>query len=332
MTQNIKTKKMPKTLFFMTALALSASYSYADDLSGTWKFEQADEYFGLTKKVPAPDAPLVQIVNGKVATSYKCFDQIKKRRYNFSEPFQSFMKDGGTEKSLITYLKTKFSFALSPDKYYRSNDLDKDCLSPFADIFLSENKLITVSGGSFFYSYTRTKGGTDQPISPNVQLYGYKISQLPFLVSNFVNLCESAIPHVNGLPQSTEVCAPVYYPYTATKNDNNPLAQLIGSHTYLKGRARHADGYDNPASMNLHPTFMILPPMNDVLLVRVSDLDDTKRGRSDRMAGVYLAIKNGKVTDQQNDGCDMNTDYVCVDENGTKLYQLLDTGKFKALN
>lgn len=165
-----------------------------------------------------------------------------------------------------------------------------------------------------------------------MQLYGYKLSQLPFSVSNFVNLCEPSISRIKGIPQPSDKCAPIYYPYTLSKKEDNALAQLIGGHNYLKGGARHADDYDNPSANDLHPTFMIFAPLKDVLLVRVNDLELGKDGRTDSMAGVYLTIKDGKVIDQVNDGCDINAEYFCVGEDGSKQYQLLDTGKFRKLN
>jgi hypothetical protein len=166
----------------------------------------------------------------------------------------------------------------------------------------------------------------------NVNLYGHKLSQLPFSVSNFMTLCEASIPGIKGVKQTTDKCAPVYYPYSATKKDTDALTQMIGNHNYQKGGARNAEDYDNPLANNLHPTFMILPPLHDVLIVRVDDFEPGPNEQRDTMSGAYLAIKDGKVTDQLNFGCAIDIDYFCVAEDGTKQYQLLDTGKFKKLN
>lgn len=151
-------------------------------------------------------------------------------------------------------------------------------------------------------------------------------------MADYSNLCTSSLLKVKGTPQTTDPCAPVYFPYTIAKKDTDALSQLIGRHTYKKGGARHAEDYDNPAANNLHPTFVVLPPMEDVLLVRVDDFEPGTNANRETMSGAYLAIKDGKVTDQLNDGCDINTEYACVGDDGKKQYQLLDSGKFKKLN
>ena len=320
-----------RKFFLLTTLSFSLMNSFADDLSGTWKFEKSKEYFGAMKDIPIPKNIFAQILNGKLALSQKCFTDIKKQQYNYSDIFQSLLKQDVEEKSVAQFLEKNFSTTLQKKNYYSISDYDDKCLAPFFDFTVSENKIITVSGGSFFYSYTRTTGETNHPLSPNIVLYGHKLSQLPFSTSNFMNLCQASIPSVKGVQQTTDKCAPVYYPYSATKNDTDALTQLIGTHNYKKGGARDADGYDNPLANNLHPTFMILPPLKDVLLVRVEDFESGDEQR-DTMPGVYLAIKNGKVTDQLNLGCTIDTDYFCVADDGAKQYQLLDTGKFKKLN
>jgi hypothetical protein len=68
-----------------------------------------------------------------------------------------------------------------------------------------------------------------------------------------------------------------------------------------------------------------------VQLVRVNDLDRTVNERRDGFSGAYLAIKDGKVTDQWTAGCVLTSDYVCKDYDGRPQFQLLETGKFKPL-
>ena len=75
-----------------------------------------------------------------------------------------------------------------------------------------------------------------------------------------------------------------------------------------------------------------LRPQDRLGLVRVDDLEQGPNEQRDVMSGVFLAIKNGKVTDQLNEGCTITTDYACVDDDGKRRYQLLGTGKFQKLN
>lgn len=314
-------------------LVFSFSFnSFADEISGTWKLEKSKDYFDAVKTAPIPKNLVAQIANGKLALSSKCFTDLKKEKYNFSDVFQSLLKQDVDEKSVNQFLEKNFSFTWLKKNSYSVSDYNNRCLSPFFDIIISDNKLIAISGGSFFYSYIRSTGEVGKPISPNVNLYGHKLSQLPFSTSNFMTLCESFIPRVKGVKQTTDKCAPLYYPYSAMKTDTDALTQLIGSHNYQKGGARNSDDYDNPLANNLHPTFMILPPLNDILLVRVDDFEPGPNEQRDTMSGAYLAIKDGKVTDQLNFGCTIDIDYFCIAEDGTKQYQLLSTGKFKKLN
>ena len=151
-----------------------------------------------------------------------------------------------------------------------------------------------------------------------------------FNFTAYTMACLGNLPMAKGMPQATAKCGPVYMPYVATAN-GDVLSQLIGTHDYQKGGARYAEDYAPPFANKLHPVFIMLPPMKDVLLVRVDDLEQGPSEQRDVMSGVFLAIKNGKVTDQLNEGCTITTDYACVDDDGKRKYQLLETGKFQKL-
>lgn len=146
-----------------------------------------------------------------------------------------------------------------------------------------------------------------------------------------MDLCYATYPSIKKRPISTTKCAPVYYPYAIYPKDKDPLSVLIGSHKYVSGGSQNnnAEDYDDPVSNGLHPVFMLLPPLGDVLLVRVEDLE----GGEDRdgIGGVFLSIKNGKVVDQLNDDCDWDERYYCSREGKKPRYQLLENGKFKEL-
>lgn len=49
-------------------------------------------------------------------------------------------------------------------------------------------------------------------------------------------------------------------------------------------------------------------------------------------SAVFVSVRNGKVVDQINAGCAFDVACTCVNDDGDKEYQLLDTGKFKKLN
>jgi hypothetical protein len=157
----------------------------------------------------------------------------------------------------------------------------------------------------------------------------YKLTQLPFNSDSYYALCARHILRVKGVPQTTDKCAPVYFPYVARKNDRDELARLVGSHDYFTGRSEYSPEYANPFKNGLHPTFLVFPPFRSVQLVRVDDIERIINEERDGFPGAFLAIKDGKVTDQWNYGCNLTPDYVCKDDDGRPQFQLLETGKFK---
>lgn len=237
--------------------------------------------------------------------------------------FQPLLKQDVTETKLAPYLSKQFGVTLeSVNAYYEAEDHPNRCNRPLGDFILTENVLLVPFAGSAFYRFVRA---ADTP-----QLYGRKTSHMPFNLTAYTTACLGSLPMTKGVPQATAKCGPVYMPYVATAN-GDALSQLIGTHDYQKGGARYAEDYAPPFANKLHPVFIMLPPMKDVLLVRVDDLEQGPNEQRDVMSGVFLAIKNGKVTDQLNEGCTITTDYACVDDDGKRQYQLLETGKFQKL-
>ncbi len=157
-----------------------------------------------------------------------------------------------------------------------------------------------------------------------------KVSPLPFDPAGFATQCIQHIPMRRGVPQATQKCAPAYFPYVADAKNADVLARSIGQHDYAKGGRDHAQDYAPPFASGLHPVFLVLPPLQDVQLVRVEDLEGGDEQR-DTMSGVYLAIRNGKVTAQLNEGCTIDATYTCVDEDGNQLYRLQASGQFRKL-
>jgi hypothetical protein len=133
-------------------------------------------------------------------------------------------------------------------------------------------------------------------------------------------------------PQLSKKCDSAFFPYIVRRNIKDPLLKLIGAHEFLKGGANGPSGdYDNPVANNLHPVVLIFPPLKNVVLVRVADIEGADDAR-DQMSGVYLAIKDGKVTDQLNEGCSFDENYVCSTPGELAKYKLLETGKFMQKN
>jgi hypothetical protein len=172
----IRKHVMQKIVCLAILLMSISSPSFGADISGTWRFEKSSEYSGTLKNIPPPKNPVVQIANGKLAVSPTCSTSLEKQTYDYSEPFQMLLKDDAEEKAVTEYLAKNFSFTLPKNVYFSVHDTDDKCLAPFFDIFVTNNKQITVHGGSVFYSFVRTAGGADKPIPPNVMLYGHKLT------------------------------------------------------------------------------------------------------------------------------------------------------------
>lgn len=167
-----------------------------------------------------------------------------------------------------------------------------------------------------------------KPLPPNVNLYGRKLSHLPFNLKSFYDFCINAEHKLD-----VGKCTPVYAPYWAKSTDPDPLAKAIGTHDYNKYLGTYAGhGYENPFAHDLKPFFVILPPLNDVLIAHVSDLEQGEKFGRDGIHPVYITIKNLKVVDQIDAECNISKDYFCINDEGKKQYQLLPSGKFKKLN
>jgi hypothetical protein len=317
---------------FSIGLALVSMRAVADanELSGTWKHYKSAVYATKTGILPPVEYRTLQFVNGVVALRPACdiVTDYSKETYRYNNFFQMALKSGVDENSMAEFVKKQFNFDLIAAKnFYAGNKLTRYCATGFNRAFVTKDKLIFAGSGGSFDAYERTDGGTQRAPDPAVNLYGRKLSHLPYRSSNFTLLCKDALPRVNYTPQNTDKCAPVMYPYVAIKSDIDPLARTIGAHTYKKNGAEAEKDYDNPVSHNLHPVYMVLPPLKDIVVVAVEDVEfgDSRPG----MAGVFLSIRNNKVIDQITADCSLNEDYSCVAGDGKKKYQLLNTGKFQ---
>lgn len=322
-------------LLFLTCTIFSIASSAAD-VAGTWKFEKEVGYFGAAKNSKVPTNPVIQIVAGNLILAERCVFQMEKEKFFHGRVFQMLMKGGESEEKLNVFFKRNFSFDLAKSKdQFRITPDNCNKIGPV--ILVSEDKLIFVDA-DVFTSYVKpdaTAGklpsatvSASQSASSNMDVSGYKISQLPLNVNNFFNTCREKISFVKNVPQSTAKCAPVFMPYVVTAKDTSPLAKLIGSHNYMPGQ-KDSD-YNNPVQHKLHPLFMLLPSLKDITLVVVIDLEETESRIV--MPITYLAIKGGKVTGQTTETCNLSSDFICSDNDGKKLYQLLETGVFKKLN
>lgn len=319
-----------KFLVCLMATATSMCVQAAEhELSGTWKYAKSADYNTGVRTEPAPEFPLIQFVGGQLFLQPRCAIPIEyaKVDYSYNRLFQIALKDGVDERAMDKFTKRSFGENLSSVKYfYQGSKIVSRCNFEHSHVFLLNGKLVLVNGSGEFDVYTRLPAVMPANSEPN--LYGRKLSELPYNSGTFNVICSPFISQRTGVPTTTDACGPVLYPYVAKKDDADPLAKLIGSHQYKKFGAEADKDYDNPVAHGLHPIYMLFQPLKDVIVVAVEDIEQGESSGRSGMTGVYLTIKGGKVADQITGECLLQPDYSCTDLNGKKIYQLQDTGKF----
>jgi hypothetical protein len=317
----------------LSLLALNTGAATSTDISGTWKFEKAVDYDAPTRQVRAPSAPYAQIANGKLFIPPACIVELQRKPYYPGGPFQALLKEGADESAIKTFLRDQFALDLPAQAaYFEADAHDRSRCNRVGTSFLAaKDKFVGIFAGSNFFGYSRVVSNPAPAGDAPSILRGLKVSQLPFFPAGYSQLCPNLRPSKDGRLQNPEQCAPLYFPAVAIKDTDRPLASLLASHRYASGGARHAAAdYDDPAAHRLHPVFFVLPPVGDVIVVRVEDYEGGGEVR-EPMSGVYLSIKNGKVVDQLNEGCGMDVQFICSSEDGRTRYQLESSGTFKRL-
>jgi hypothetical protein len=331
MTLNAKPKYIASRIgvLFLFTYATSSS---AAELSGTWKFQKAEGFYSHLRNVPPPGMQTLQIVDNRISFEPRCMGTYKKEKYYYSNVFQLALKGGIGEKQLNSFLNKQFEFSLPTNGFfYRLTGNSEVCSENFKKVLVSGDKLLVAAGAENFYSYVRSNTGQEDAKTSSPVLEGLTPSHLPFNTEAFENFCGIHLSIKSDNLRGVDKCSPVFRPYLASKDSSNKIAQLVGNHDYQKGGASFAFEYSPPFANNLHPIFNVLPPLRDVLIVRVNDFESGPNENRDVMSPVYLSIKNGLVVDQLNDGCSFNEKYVCMDEDNKPIYQILDTGKFKKI-
>lgn len=331
MTLNAKPKYIASKIGILFLFAYATSSSAAE-LSGTWKFQKAEGFYSNLRNMPPPGMQTLQIVDNRTSFEPRCTGTYKKEKYYYSNVFQLALKGGISEKQLNSFLNKQFEFSLPTNGFfYRLTGNSEVCSENFKNVLVSGDKLLVAAGAENFYSYVRSNTGQEDAKTSSPVLGGLTPSHLPFNTEAFENFCGIHLSIKNRILRGADKCSPVFRPYLASKDSSNKIAQLVGNHDYQKGGASFAFEYSPPFANNLHPIFNVLPPLRDVLIVRVNDFESGPNENRDVMSPVYLSIKNGLVVDQLNDGCSFNEKYVCMDEDNKPIYQILDTGKFKKI-
>jgi hypothetical protein len=186
-----------------------------------------------------------------------------------------------------------------------------------------------IEAGSVFHGLKWAMStGAEAASAPDL-LNGLQVTQLPFNPAQFIETCGQIVRIVKGIPRAPASCAPRYWVYTSTRESQEPLAKRVGSHDYPKWGGRNESGdYANPIRNGLHPTFLVFRAHPGMWVLRVEDFEGRNESR-DPMSGVYLVVKDGVVTDQLNEGCELDAQLVCRSARQKTSRTLLPSGKFE---
>lgn len=318
--------------YFLAAIAFFfCADVFAHEADGTWVFYKAIDHDGVINQPAPPPTNIIEIRDGVLVSSGDCKINLVSQTYYPGGPFQALLKEGTEESEISSFLAKKFDFDLTNTKTYYTGNPSAGCTNFFRSFLVSPTRLIAVRGGVLFYGFKRSTAGTITPPAqqPTVDLQGLKVTPLPFKVKDYIAQCAGQWPTRNGIPVPSSRCAPGYFPAVATQGDKATISRLVGSHEYQKGGAKNeSEDYNNPVAHGLHPLYLVFPPYNGTILVRVDDME--KAEERDVIKGAYLAIKDGRVTDQLNISCDFDANYVCTDRTGAR-FQLTVDGHFKRL-
>jgi hypothetical protein len=312
-----------QSLVFAAGL-LATGISLAGPVDGTWKLASSGEYFGdASLIVPLPEQR-VQVSDGNLVLSASCTARLTAEPYAYSTVFQGLLRENVRADRLNKYVVDKFAFNF--DDVRAGYKVEKSaCTHGLQEVFVNGDRMLVVASNTIFYAFNRV--GSFAKFASSSTGIKQKISPLPFNVDSFDANCAAVIPRARGIPQTTLKCAPAFYPYVASKDDQDMVANLFGHHRYVKKNTKYYDDYNEPVLNGFHPIYMVLPPMKDLIVVRVEDREGNAEDR-DFFGGAYLSIKDGTVIDQLDGACTFMPDYSCVNEHGIPAYRLADTGKF----
>ncbi len=300
----------------------------ADTIDGLWLHDRSANYESMSPPIFPPSKTL-QILDGTTPISPRCITQLRHSAYHPGGAFQALLKSGEDEPTISAFLVNQFGFKLQAStKLYQADPRMSDCNNLGQSFLVNEHQLIAIQGGFLFHSFTRATNASTSTRDTNSPLTnGLNVSPLPFSVSSYMALCSPKIQTIKQVPQATSKCAPLYFPHVASSESQDQLTRIIGSHAYQTGGAdNESKDYNNPIQHNLHPVFLIFPPMGDVLLVRVDDME--RANSRDPIRGAYIAIKNGVVTGQLNEACSFDATYLCSSGGRRPKFQLNESGEF----
>ena len=308
----------------LAAFCLLINSTHAQGAESAWKFVKAADYDDPKGSAPLPPVASLSLRGDTLVLPGNCSVHLDRKPYYSGGPFQMLLKSGETDAAISRFMKASLAFDLGGEKAY-FEAADSDCNKLGTHFLMNASQLIAIHGSELFYAFSR-QGDNVGASKATDAAPTLKTSPLPFSMAEYSSRCSPAM--VKGVPQPSDKCAPAYNYHVASRSSTDALSKLVGAHDYQKGGAGAADDdYADPVKHNLHPVFLVFPPMGDVTVVRVDDFEGHQEQR-EQISGAFLAIKDGKVTDELNTGCELDARFVCLTRDGRK-FRLTPSGKFE---
>ncbi len=282
------------------------------------------------EKTPAKPLPIRSwlVQNNRAKVNANCELEFKEQPYHPGGPFQLLLKSGLRMAEIERFLAKRFNFKLGDSPRYFDVEASPLCPSMGSSLLLANGKAVMIGASSVFHGlkWAEVAAGDPAPLSDLLQ--GLQVTPLPFSPAQFAENCGQKVRLVKGVPRAPAACAPRFWAYPATRDSRESLAKLVGSHDYPKWGGRNESGdYANPVQNGLHPIFLMFRAHPGMWVLRVEDLEGRGESR-DPMPGVYLVVKDGVVTDQLNEGCELDVQLVCRSTRNQTSRTLLSNGKF----
>ena len=316
------------TILSAMALVFSA-HAHAQDagLLGTWVFERAIDFEGLTKN-PTTDLPTtLRILGDHFMMPSRCTVRLQREPASTGDVFQSLYKGDVTEDQIATFYQKQFKLNIRDKKaVFRKAPMTDACYRDVGYLLQLGDTLVASEGGGVFSFLYKRLASIQSAAGEG------PYSQLPFWPSSYHLLCPKKNTWAGRKPLAgTKLCAPLFYPLVAKRDSIDAIARLVGHHNYegpaVGGQDLTANDYDNPVESGLRPVYLVFPPKGDITIVYVTDEEGSQN--RDAMSGVYLSIRNGKVVSQLNSSdCTMGLDYKCGYKEGPGHYAVNEKGEF----
>jgi hypothetical protein len=238
------------------SLAFLYTEAFAALPQGIWTFERSLDYFGRTPANQAPRFTRIVVRDKTVSLSDTCLVSFSPDLYLFSDVFQPLTKQGITDKQVDNFLMQNFKLSLlKTTEVYSLTSSSQNCADQVMEFFVVDDRLLIPMGGTFF-SYVKTGNGAATGTTADSFYSGYKQSRLPMDFERYYASCKPKIMSAKGRPQTSDKCAPDFFPYVADNASLRLNVEIWSSDGKLRTVPVALPKYETPeiSKLQLIPT------------------------------------------------------------------------------